>query len=135
MLSINVFIVALLSINTFNTGWIQAFGIALIIYFILLVIVLNPFGERILRLQTGCEKIRSEDYKRFINPIFEEVYAKAKSMDKTIPNNVKLFMLDNNGANAFATGRRTICITKGMLNAPVDEIKAVLGHEFGHLAF
>ena len=135
MLSINVFIVALLSINTFNTVWIQAFAIALIIYFILLVIVLNPFGERILRLQTGCKKIRSEDYKRFINPIFEEVYAKAKSMDKTIPNNVKLFMLDNNEANAFATGRRTICITKGMLNAPVDEIKAVLGHEFGHLAF
>ncbi|MFQ6860984.1 MAG: M48 family metalloprotease [Beduini sp.] len=43
-------------------------------------------------------------------------------------------MLDDDGANAFAKGRRTICITREMLNAPVKEIKAVLGHEFGHLA-
>ena len=133
-LLVNVGIIALLSVNTFNTGWIQAFISALIIYFVSLVIALSPFGEWILRLQTGCKKIRREDYKRFINPIFEEVYAKAKSIDKTIPNNVKLFMLGDDGANAFATGRRTICITRGMLNAPVEEIKAVLGHEFGHLA-
>lgn len=43
-------------------------------------------------------------------------------------------MVDENDANAFATGRKIICITKGMLNAPINEIKAVLGHEFGHLA-
>ena len=133
-LLVNIGIIALLSINTFNAGWMQAFASALILYVISLVIALSPFGEWILRLQTGCKKIRREDYKRFINPIFEEVYSKAKSMDNTIPNNVKLFMLDDAGANAFATGRRTICITKGMLNAPVEEIKAVLGHEFGHLS-
>ena len=35
--------------------------------------------------------------------------------------------------NAFATGRKTICVTEGMLSMPVEQIKATLGHEFGHL--
>lgn len=36
--------------------------------------------------------------------------------------------------NAFATGRKTICVTEGMLHMPESQIKATLGHEFGHLA-
>ena len=34
----------------------------------------------------------------------------------------------------FATGRKTICVTEGMLHMPESQIKATLGHEFGHLA-
>lgn len=36
--------------------------------------------------------------------------------------------------NAFATGRKTICITEGMLHMLENQIKATLAHEFGHLA-
>lgn len=133
-LLINIFIIVMLSINTFQIGWVQAFLCALVIYSISLTITLSPIGECMLRLQTGCRRIKREDYKNFIYPIFNEVYSKAKEKDKRISNNVQLFMVDDDSANAFATGRKTICITKGMLNAPVGEIKAVLGHEFGHLA-
>lgn len=34
----------------------------------------------------------------------------------------------------IATGRKTVCITEGMLNAPKEEIKATLAHEMGHIA-
>lgn len=133
-LLINIFIIALLAINTFQTQWVQAVAFSFIIYLLSLTIALSPFGEWILRLQTGCKKIKRKEYIDFIYPIFEEVYNKAKEKDQKIPDDVKLFICDETDSNAFATGRRTICITKGMLNEPVNEIKAVLGHEFGHLA-
>ena len=44
-------------------------------------------------------------------------------------------MNNDKSQNAFATGRKTICITKGLYeNASVEEIKGVLGHEFAHIA-
>lgn len=133
-LLINIFIIALLAVNTFAEEWIYALILALVIYVISLTIALSPIGELILRLQTGCKKIKRKEYIDFIYPIFEEVYSNARAIDKSIPDNVELFISNQEGSNAFATGRRTICITKGMLNEPVGEIKAVLGHEFGHLA-
>lgn len=43
-------------------------------------------------------------------------------------------MNNSQEANAFATGRKTVCINEGMLNAPKEQIKATLAHEIGHLA-
>ena len=43
-------------------------------------------------------------------------------------------MNDDKSANAFATGRKTICITEGLLRMPPEQIKAALAHEFGHIA-
>ena len=99
-----------------------------------LVIALSPIGEWILRVMTGCKKIQNIEQMEFIEPIFREVYDKAKKMDSTIPDNVKLYISSDNTPNAFATGRKTICLTKGLLNMPKEEIKATLAHEFGHLA-
>src|SRR5699024_5364264 len=36
--------------------------------------------------------------------------------------------------NAFATGGKTICLTRGLLDYTDEEIKATLAHEFGHLS-
>lgn len=107
---------------------------AILLYTVSLFIALSPIGEWILRLQTGCRKINRVDYGDFILPIFNEVYEKARQLDSSIPNNVQLYIRDEEEPNAFATGRKTICITEGMLDMPVDQIKATLGHEFGHLA-
>ena len=106
----------------------------IVLYAISLLVALSPFGEFILRLQTGCKKISRVEQMNYIEPIFREVYDKAKNIDSSIPDDVQLFMNSDEEPNAFATGRKTICITKGMLNMPVDQIKATLGHEFGHLA-
>lgn len=106
----------------------------LIIYGISIVIALSPVGEFIIRLQTGCKKIKRVEQINFIEPLFREVYEKAKKADPSIPDDVRLFMNADETPNAFATGRKTICVTEGLLHMPEDQIKATLGHEFGHIA-
>lgn len=106
----------------------------LIAYMISLLIALSPIGEVIMRIQTGCESIDDENTLDYIQPIFEEVYKEAREKNPEIPENVQLYMNNEMEANAFATGRKMLCITKGMLAMPKNYIKAALSHEFGHLA-
>lgn len=106
----------------------------LIAYAISLLIALSPIGEMIMRLQTGCESIDNKNTLNRIQPIFEEVYKEAREKDPTISENVRLYMNHEMEPNAFATGRKTLCVTKGMLKMPENYIKAALSHEFGHLA-
>jgi heat shock protein HtpX len=52
----------------------------------------------------------------------------------SVPTDVQLYLNESQCSNAFAIGRKAICLTKGLLNCSDYQIKAVLGHEFGHLA-
>lgn len=137
-LVLNVFIIGgvvylLFGISYGLPGWLCILiGIGL--YALSLMIALSPAGEWILRKRTGCKKIERVEQINFIEPLFREVYGRAKRIDPSIPDDVQLFMNDDEDVNAFATGRKTICITRGLLNAPPVQIKATLGHEFGHLA-
>lgn len=106
----------------------------ILLYAVSMTIALSFVGEAILRLQTGCRKIKRQDQLDRIQPIFQEVYAKAKAQTPSIPDDVQIYINEDNSPNAFATGRKTICVTKGLLERPTEEIKATLGHEFGHLA-
>lgn len=137
-LVLNIFVITGLVALCFGGGgampfW-EAFLIALVLYAVSIVIALSPIGEWILRLQTGCKKIKDQEIINFFDPIFREVYDKARQADPSIPADVKYYMNKDDAPNAFATGRKTICVTRGMLNMPVEQIKATLGHEFGHLA-
>lgn len=139
-LILNVFVSAFLigmledmfspQIENFSSYLIQG----LIAYAISLVVALSPIGEMIMRFQTDCREIEDSEQLNYIQPIFEDVYRQAREKDATIPENVRLYMNDEEEANAFATGRKTICVTKGLLNMPEDYIRAALSHEFGHLA-
>ena len=97
-------------------------------------VALSPIGELKLRTDCGCSKITDPDIVRRLDPIFREVYYRAKKANPAISSDVRLYMNDDLSENAFATGRKTICITRGLLQRSDEEIKAVLGHEFGHLA-
>lgn len=108
--------------------------IGTVVYIITVVIALSPIGEFILRLQNGCKKIARQDYLERLTPIFNEVYQKAKAVNPELPDDIQFYMSNDKEPNAFATGRKTVCITEGMMNASDEEIRAVLGHEFGHLA-
>lgn len=146
----NIPVLIYLILNVFVSGFLlylfpQMFGAdpgnflpylaaGLIIYGISIVIALSPVGEFIIRLQTGCKKIKRVEQINFIEPLFREVYEKAKKADPSIPDDVRLFMNTDETPNAFATGRKTICVTEGLLHMPEDQIKATLGHEFGHIA-
>jgi len=104
------------------------------IYLVSLVIALSPIGEWILRLQTGCKKMKNADDIARMQPIFDEVYAKAKAKNPELPDKVTLFINESDEPNAFATGRKTVCVTRGLFRYSDEHIKGVLAHEFGHLA-
>ena len=103
-----------------------------LVYGVCLLITLSPIGEFILRRQAGCMVIQKVEQINIIEPIFREVYDKAKIMDSSLPKNVRLYINKDTSPNAFATGRRTICITEGLLYETPEHIKATLAHEFGH---
>lgn len=113
-----------------------ALGIVLgiVFYLISVTIALSPIGEWYLRFQTHCKKLkRAEDINRLV-PIFQEVYGKARQKDPSLNPNIQLYITEDDSPNAFATGRKTVCVTRGLMNMPDEQIRATLGHEFGHLA-
>lgn len=132
-LIINVVLITGILSMPFAAAGPIAILIGLLIYLFTLTIAISPIGEIILRKKTGCDKITDPKVLTFIEPIFMEVYKKAKRMNANIPDDVDLYMNDSEDVNAFATGRRTVCITKGLLRQPPELIKATLGHEMGHL--
>lgn len=134
-LVLNIFVITeIVSCVSGGMNFGQALLSGIILYGISLIVALSPIGEGILRLQTGCKKIKRAEQIDFIEPIFKEVYDKARELDPSIPDDVQLYMNTDKEPNAFATGRKTICITEGMLHMPENQIKATLAHEFGHLA-
>ena len=118
--------------DAYRCGYSILCGI--VVYTVSVAIALSPLGESILRFQHKCHPVEREDYKRRILPLFNEVYAGAKREDPSIADGVELYMSEMDGSNAYAMGRKTICITRGLLNEREDVIKAVLAHEFGHLS-
>lgn len=138
--NIGVFIYLILNtlivVALFSGGFSSVSGVfvGIIAYAISLVIALSPVGEGILRIQTGCKKIKRKEFVNRLEPLFNEVYAKAKKINPSIPDDVQLFMSNDEEPNAFATGRKTICLTKGFLGCSDEQIKAIFAHELGHLA-
>lgn len=108
--------------------------LGLVLYALSLSIALSPVGEWILRVQNGCKKLTQQEHLDRIMPLFEEVYIKARKLDPSISKDVQLFITNDPSPNAFATGRRTICLTSGLLQYSDEQIKATLAHEFGHLS-
>jgi heat shock protein HtpX len=85
-LLLNIFIIAVIIQLLFSSAYIpfwKSLLTGIILYAISMVISLSPFGEWILRLQTGCKKLKRPDQINRIEPIFREVYGKAKELDQT----------------------------------------------------
>ena len=138
----NIWVLAYIALNIlliwsvlswFSYTW-KPLAYSLLVYAVSLLVALSPIGEYILRLQTHCKPIKREDHLKLIMPIFEEVYARARNATPSLPKGIKIYMNADNAPNAFATGRRTICVTRGLLKLPPEQIKAILAHEFGHIA-
>ncbi|WP_173275206.1 M48 family metalloprotease [Paenibacillus sp. NEAU-GSW1] len=118
----------------FGASDVKGFVIVLAIYVGSLAVALSPLGEYILRVQTGSKPITRKEFRDRIDPLFNKVYEKAKAKDPSLPANIRLFINYDESPNAFATGRRTVCVTLGLLALPDEEIEAILAHEFAHLS-
>lgn len=116
-------------------AWWTSIPISFALYMLSLLIALSPIGEWILRLQTGCKRLNKQSEIDFLEPLFREVYSEARKKDPSISPNVELFICDEECPNAFATGRKTVCVTRGLLHGmSTAQIKGTLAHEFGHLS-
>lgn len=134
-LVINVLIIsAIIGMFGVNPWLALLFGI--LAYALTATIALSPVGEWLFRKLNGCKSIDDPAILNRLKPLFEEVKSRAKSelSGVIIHDDISLYICDDDAINAFAMGRRTVCVTRGLLSLTDDQIKGVLGHEFGHLA-
>ena len=109
--------------------------VSVCLFFISLLVSLSPLGEYILRITHGCEPITDSETLNRLTPLFNEVYQRAKEVSPGIADNIQLYIdYSDKTPNAFAIGRKSVCITGGLLDMSDSQIKSILAHEFGHLA-
>jgi heat shock protein HtpX len=106
-----------------------------ICYIITVLISLSPLGEFFFAAFAGAREIKRTDIKIRLIPLLEIVFEAAKRKTPSIVSSIKLKIIYDNSTNAFAIGRKTICVTEGLLNLSDEEIMAVLAHELGHIAY
>lgn len=106
-----------------------------IVYFIVIAISLSPLGEWFLAFFAGAKNIKRVDTKLRIIPLVEYVLDKARATTAYTVESVKVMIIHDPSPNAFALGRRTLCITDGILTLSDEMILGVLAHEIGHLAY
>jgi len=108
------------------------FGI--VVYVGTIAIALSSLGEWFFRLINGCKKIIDPRILNRLIPLFNEVYARAKMKDPILSPNIRLYMINDHYPNAFALGRNTVCVTRGLLYLDDEKIKGIFAHEFSHLS-
>ena len=108
----------------------------LIVCYIATVLVsLSPVGEWTLATLAGAREIKRKDIKIRLIPLLEIVFTQAKEKTPSMVSSIRLKIIHEKSPNAFAIGRRTICVTDGLLNLSDEEIMAVFAHEVGHIAY
>lgn len=118
----------------FNTFFPWCIVLSIVIYIGAIALSLSPFGEEFLRKKAKCKLLTDPYILARLEPIFNEVYSKAKAENPELSDDIELYIQEDDEPNACAMGRRTVCVTQGLLSYTDDQIRAVLGHEFGHLA-
>lgn len=105
-----------------------------ILYVFGIIISLSPIGEAVLVLLAGGRKIKRIDMKIRIIPLLEIVYNKAVKENPKMVKSIKLKVVYDSMPNAYAIGRRTLCVTSGLFKLSDEEIMGVLAHELGHFS-
>jgi len=111
------------------------FYFMLVIQILLAGLSIIPVGTYIIRFLYGSRSIKSPKDNAYLSPIFNDVYNRVKSEHPKVSKNIKLY-IDNSdmSVNAYALGGNSITVTRGAIeNLSDDELKGVIGHEFGHI--
>ena len=105
------------------------------LYVVSIIVAFSPVGEWILCLMVGARKMTRVDMKIRMIPLLEIIYNKAKRKTPNLTNKIVLRVMYSPEPNAYAIGRKTICVTEGLFNLPDDVIQGILAHEVAHLAY
>jgi len=88
----------------------------------------TPLGEWYFRLTSRLRR-PLPDEESVLRPAFERACSQCGAVEMP-----ELFVAHDSFPNAFAMGRRTVAVTRGLLEqAKAGELEAVLAHEIGHL--
>lgn len=138
----NCFIIYYLfsSMQLFETGLNQnaiingVIGLAL--NFIIFIFMLSPIGEAIIATCSGGKKwTKSQCMSEELYNLACEVYENCCKVNPKLSPKIKFYIAENNhSVNAFAIGRRTVVLTRGILELDKSVIAGVIAHEFGHLS-
>jgi len=126
---------ATLIIGLFAAAGFHSLIIILFIYIISIIIAFSPIGEWLLCIMAGARKITRVDMKIRMIPLLEIIYNKAKRKTPRLTNKIILKVIYTPEPNAYAIGRRTICVTEGLFSMQDDIIQGILAHEVAHLAY
>lgn len=111
-------------------------AVPLVVCYIATVLIgLSPIGEWTLATLAGAREIKRKDVKIRLIPLLEVVLDQARVKNPSMVNSIRLKIIDDQAPNAFAIGRRTICVTAGLLKLSDEEIMAVFAHEMGHIVY
>ncbi|MGS0932825.1 MULTISPECIES: M48 family metalloprotease [Bacillus] len=105
------------------------------VYGLLFFMNYGLFGDWRNRIRAGLRRPATIGEKEYLERLNDEVFI---SVQRHYPHVKKadLFLIDDEGINAFALGFKTIGLTSAaMRNLSDGELKAVLAHEYAHLAF
>lgn len=130
------FVISFLFVSIFINDSALGIGITLLIFICSIGILYTSIGDWWYRKIVLNLREPDEAESRRLVPIYNEVYRRALTMSPNLSKDIKLFVYDDDDINAFAIGLRTIAVHRGMLvnNIYDDEIAAILGHEFAHIA-
>ena len=103
-------------------------------YIVCVLFSLSSVGEWFLGLMAGARKMRRADMRNRMLPLITRVHNKALAKSPDMTRIILLKVMYDPTPNAFALGRRTICVTEGLFSLPDEMIEGILAHEMGHLA-
>lgn len=117
-------------LSDFRIGLIAALPTLIVVY----AIVLTPWSDFYYRHKLELRTPNEKELKR-IQSAWELVLKGVADNNIRIPENLKIYVKDDNEPNAFAVGTGTIAIHTAMLMGRIrdDEIAGILGHELGHI--
>ena len=106
-----------------------------ICYLVAILLSLSPIGEWMLAALSGAHEIKRKDVKIRLIPLLKIVFEQATIITPSIVGSINLKIIYDSSPNAFAIGRKTICVTEGLLSLCDEDIMAVFSHELGHIAY
>lgn len=125
---------AAIIISLFASAGTETLAIIIVIYIFSIVIALSPIGEFVLGIMSGAKTMKRVDMINRITPIANIVKRKVKIKSPELPDIIKIKYINDPNPNAFAIGRKTVCVTEGIFGLPDEMIEGILAHEFAHLA-
>lgn len=136
ILMISIFIIFVLFGYVISLAFEPGFFFIIMIFAIVIsigyLLISYYNADKIAIASVGAKPAKRNEYKQFYDSVEGLTLASGIPMPK-------LFVMDSNQINAFASGRdpknSVICVTKGALQKlDKNELEGVLAHELGHIA-